>query len=208
MAKVRREEVVTAGLKLLDEVGLDALTTRRLAQRLGVESATLYWHFRDKASLLGEMAAVALARHHAVQTPHDANRWLGWFADNARSFRRALLAYRDGARLHAGTTPSSDDMARVALKVAYLVSAGFSEREALMALLTASQFTIGCVMEEQARQERTMPALQMTPHPDAERLVASAVEVAAPGSDVAFEFGLSLILEGLRNRIEAAAGGC
>lgn len=44
MAKIQRDQVINAALALLDEVGLEAITTRKLAQKLGVESATLYWH--------------------------------------------------------------------------------------------------------------------------------------------------------------------
>lgn len=66
MAKIQRDQVINAALALLDEVGLEAITTRKLAQKLGVESATLYWHFRNKASLLEEMAATVLARHHSL----------------------------------------------------------------------------------------------------------------------------------------------
>ena len=97
MAKIRREDAIQAALDLLDEVGLDAFTTRKLAQKLGVESASLFWHFKDKAALLGEMAAEAIERHHAVIPPDDLDAWPDWFAENTRSLRRALLAYRDGA---------------------------------------------------------------------------------------------------------------
>ena len=196
-------------LELLNEVGLDALTTRRLAQRLGVESATLYWHFRDKAALLDAMAATAVARHHVIETPRATDQWLDWFVDNTRSFGRALLAYRDGARLHAGTMPGRDDLARLAPKMDYLVRVGFAEREALMALLTASQFTVGCVLEEQARDQRATPDPPTSVHPrieaGADALAGEIVEVSRMGSGVAFEFGLGLILDGLRRRIETGA---
>ena len=66
MAKIQRDQVIEAALALLDEVGLEALTTRKLAQKLGVESATLYWHFKNKANLLEEMASAVLAKHHAL----------------------------------------------------------------------------------------------------------------------------------------------
>ena len=207
MAKVRREEVVAAGLALLDEVGLDAFTTRLLARRLKIESATLYWHFRDKAGLLGEMAAAALARHHTIGVPPETDRWLEWFADNVRSFRRALLSHRDGARLHAGTTPNQDEMVRLAPKVAYLVRAGLSEHEALMALLAASQFTIGCVLEEQVRAEqaKTIPKVVVAPQMAMEadlRHAAIIASVTTGRDSVAFEFGLTLLLDGLRHRME------
>ena len=44
--------VVRAALALLDEAGLDELTMRRLADRLGVKAASLYRHVRNKDELL------------------------------------------------------------------------------------------------------------------------------------------------------------
>nr|WKF60304.1 Tn1721 family tetracycline repressor protein class A [Paraburkholderia busanensis] len=197
MAKIRRDLVVDTALELLDELGLDALSTRRLAQKLGVESATLYWHFRDKSVLLAEMAAAALARHHTLGVPEDPAQWDQWFADNTRSFRRSLLAYRDGARLHAGSVPGDDAIERIKLKVAYLVQAGFSEQEAGMAMLAASQFTVGCVMEQQARggEEGELDD-SLSPVGRAPLFSGTMID-----SGVAFEFGLGLIVDGLRRRM-------
>ena len=47
-----QQQVVKTALGLLDEVGLDELTMRRLADRLGVKAASLYRHVRDKDELL------------------------------------------------------------------------------------------------------------------------------------------------------------
>src|SRR5215216_2081141 len=55
-APLGREEVVGAALGLLDEVGLDGLTTRRLAERLGVRVGALYWHVSSKQELLAAIA--------------------------------------------------------------------------------------------------------------------------------------------------------
>lgn len=207
MAKIQRDQVVDAALELLDEQGLDALTTRRLAQRLGVESATLYWHFRDKSVLLAEMAAVALARHHTLGVPADTAQWHVWFADNARSFRRALLAHRDGARLHAGTTPGVDALERIKPKIAYLVRAGLTEQESGMAMLAASQFTIGCVLEQQAQpDEGTGLGASQQPGETIAPQQASGMTLEPIDPDVAFEFGLGLIVEGLRRRAAICGG--
>src|SRR5215467_10891753 len=45
-------EIVRAALALLDEAGMDDLTMRRLADKLGVKAASLYRHVRDKDELL------------------------------------------------------------------------------------------------------------------------------------------------------------
>lgn len=56
MTKLQRDTVVRAALTLLNEVGLDGLTTRRLAERLGVQQPALYWHFKNKQALIGALA--------------------------------------------------------------------------------------------------------------------------------------------------------
>lgn len=198
MAKIKREEVLSAALELLSESGLDALSTRRLAQKLGVESASLYWHFRDKAVLLGEMAAAVISEHHTIAVPVDIAQWDDWFADNMRSFRQALLAYRDGARLHAGSVPGADARAQIIPKMAYLKQVGFSEQEAGMALFAAGQFTIGCVLEQQAQQEDG----HKTPDTKTGQAL-NILTLEVPDPEAAFEFGLLLIIDGLRLRLEA-----
>ena len=202
MAKVRREEVISAALELLNEVGLDELSTRRLAQRLGVESPTLYWHFHDKAALLSEMSASVMTQNFRTLIPETPKMWPEWFSQNARDFRTALLAFRDGARLHAGSKPNLIELRRLELKVEYLVRAGIPRTEALMAMLAAGQFTLGCVMEEQARQHaRTSSA-----NKDVLAFTLSAggfaqvVDGVAAESNLAFEFGLRLLVDGLQQQ--------
>ena len=54
--RLRREHVVDVAIALLDADGLDALTMRKLATRLGVQAGALYWHFANKRALLDAMA--------------------------------------------------------------------------------------------------------------------------------------------------------
>jgi AcrR family transcriptional regulator len=53
---VNRKIIVNAALELLNESGLDGVTVRGLAARLGVQNPALYWHFPSKLALLDEMA--------------------------------------------------------------------------------------------------------------------------------------------------------
>ena len=193
MAKIQRDQVIEAALALLDEVGLEAITTRKLAQKLGVESATLYWHFKNKASLLEEMASAVLAKHHSLPVPEDIAEWANWLADNARSFRRALLAHRDGALLHAGTSPARVGGDTFRPKVAYLARVGFTEADAAMILLTLSEYTLGCVLEEQSRSGGDGNQILSKTSPGS----PSIESLVYPQPDTAFEFGLSLIMRGL-----------
>lgn len=187
MTKINRETVIAEALDLLDEVGLDAVSTRRLAKRLGVEQPSLYWHFRTKNDLLAAMAEEAMAPHATAALPTPDDDWRDWFLDNTRGFRRTLLMRRDGARLHAGSTPTGD-LDRIRRKMDFLVTSGVPERDAQMAMLTASRFTVGSVLEEQADSS----------HPGANSDLPADVPVIDHES--AFEAGLTLILNGLLHR--------
>ncbi|MER8097811.1 TetR/AcrR family transcriptional regulator C-terminal domain-containing protein [Streptomyces goshikiensis] len=180
---MNRETVVSEALDLLDEVGLETVSTRRLAKRLGVEQPSLYYHFKTKKDLLAAMAEVAMAPHADAPLPSAGDDWREWFLENSRSFRRTLLTRRDGARLHAGSTPTGD-LDRIRSKMAFLVSSGVPERDAQMAMLAAGRYTVGCVLEEQAEAD--------SPHsedlPD---------DVPVLDHEEAFEAGLALILGGL-----------
>lgn len=183
MPKLDREAIVVEALTLLDEVGLDAVSTRRLAQRLGVEQPSLYWHFRGKDALLTAMAEAAMAPHATAPLPTPSDDWREWFLENWRSLRRTLLMHRDGARLHAGSTPQGEDLSRAIHKLEFLVASGLPERDARIAMLTAGQFTVGSVLEQQAGSEDELGANSgMLDHA------------------TAFESGLTMIMDGLAHR--------
>ncbi|MEW2387052.1 TetR/AcrR family transcriptional regulator C-terminal domain-containing protein [Streptomyces venezuelae] len=186
---MNRETVVTEALDLLDEVGLDAVSTRRLAKRLGVEQPSLYYHFRTKRDLLAAMADAAMTPHATAPLPSPDDDWRAWFLANSRSFRHTLLRRRDGARLHAGSTPTGD-LDRIRHKMAFLVASGVPERDAQLAMLAAGRYTVGCVLEEQADADPPQGALP--------------ADVPVIDPEEAFEAGLALILDGLARRATAS----
>lgn len=57
----RREEILDAALAIADERGLEAVSMRTLAERVGVTPMALYRHVEDKAALLDGMAGRLLA---------------------------------------------------------------------------------------------------------------------------------------------------
>jgi AcrR family transcriptional regulator len=62
--------VVAAGRQLLEEEGLEALTMRRLAERVGIRAPSLYKHLPDKAAL--EAAIIATGFEEAAATFEQA----------------------------------------------------------------------------------------------------------------------------------------
>src|SRR5580693_877084 len=94
-----KASIVQAALDLLDETGMDGLTVRALASRLGVQAPALYWHVRNKQALLDEMATQIWRRIGDVMAvlPGDLP-WREVLATYAMTVRSELLGHRDGAK--------------------------------------------------------------------------------------------------------------
>lgn len=198
--RLTRPVVLRAALDLLNEVGMDGLTTRRLADRLGVQSPTLYWHFKNKRDLLDAMAAEMLAERHERSSPGQGEDWREWLLDNARSFRHALLAYRDGARIHAGTQPRDGELGGVEAKLRFLCAAGFDPAEALSALIALGRFVVGWVLEEQAEAEIASEVGDRTLLPSATEhpLLAEGLgRYRDKSGDAAFDQSIGVFIAGL-----------
>jgi TetR/AcrR family transcriptional regulator, tetracycline repressor protein len=150
--KVNRTMVAQTGLKLLNDVGLEQLTLRRLGTALKVQAATIYWHFKSKEELIDEMATMVLAEGAQNLVPARASAdWKVWAAAFGHGLRKTLLAYRDGARMVAGTKLTNTEYMRTAETIgAKLVEAGFSVRQTVVLMSTIYNYTLSFVMEEQA----------------------------------------------------------
>src|ERR1700691_346279 len=150
--KINREMVIQAGLKLLNQRGLEQLTLRRLAVELNVQAATIYWHFRSKEQLLDEMATTVLADGSANLIPaRKSSDWRVWASAFGEGLRKTLLAYRDGARMVAGTRLTNTEFLKTTEKIgAQMLAAGFSVRAAVVLFSTIYNYTLSFVMEEQA----------------------------------------------------------
>ncbi len=148
--KLDKQQIVDTALDLLNEVGIDQLSTRLLAQRLKVQQPALYWHFKNKRALLDAMNEEMLRRGHNHPMPAPGESWQDFVRRNARSFRGALVAFRDGARVHAGTEAEPGEVERFEKLLHFLGDAGFTPVMALELLISIGRYTVGCVLEEQA----------------------------------------------------------
>jgi TetR/AcrR family tetracycline transcriptional repressor len=100
LRRSRRDEVLQAALGLLDEVGLDALTTRRL----GVRPGALYRHFDSEQALLNAMVDAVVSGGSGDGPPRPADgTWDEQIRTIATGARAAMLTHRDGARLGSPT---------------------------------------------------------------------------------------------------------
>lgn len=197
--RLNRDDVLRAALELLNEVGIDALSTRRLADKLGVQSPTLYWHFKSKAALLDAMTEAIVLAHHTHAQPAEGQAWQDWLMADGRGFRRALLSYRDGARLHAGTRPGDTERASIEARLRLLCNAGFEPAAATLLMMSIGRFVVGWVLEEQSLQQPNPPASSRLPGPDATRyplLAAGWAATVGGEADAVFDRALRLLING------------
>jgi AcrR family transcriptional regulator len=206
--KVNREMVARAGLKLLNEVGLEQLTLRLLARELKIQAPTVYWHFKSKEELIDEMATMVLAEgaHQLVPTKGSV-AWSVWAAAFGGGLRKTLLAYRDGARMVAGSRLTNTEYMKTVERIgAVLIGEGFTVRRAVVLLSTIHNYTQSFVMEEQAvfpRPNERSPQYDLALRnakldPKEFPILRQSGSILFDKFDRRFREGLDLILRGAR----------
>jgi TetR/AcrR family transcriptional regulator, tetracycline repressor protein len=208
--KVNRDLLARAGLKLLNEVGLEQLTLRLLGRELKVQAATLYWHFKSKAELIDEMATLALAEGAQLLVPaKDSPDWTVWAASFGTGLRKTLLAYRDGARMVSGTRLTNTEYMKTVEQIAArIVESGFTVRQAVVLLSTIYNYTLSFVMEEQAvfpRPNERSPQYDIAERnakldPEEFPLLRQSGAILFDRFDRRYKEGLDLILRGPKPR--------
>ncbi|MFG3224325.1 TetR/AcrR family transcriptional regulator C-terminal domain-containing protein [Kitasatospora sp. NPDC048194] len=90
-APLNRDRVLRAAVALADEIGIDALSMRSLAERLGVVPMALYKHVANKEELLDGMVEVIVGE---IAPPARGADWKDAIRQRILSARQALLSHR------------------------------------------------------------------------------------------------------------------
>jgi AcrR family transcriptional regulator len=203
--------ITTAAIALADEDGIDAVSMRRIAERMDHSPMALYRHVGSKDDLTELMYDAVLGELDLTGIPSGS--WRADIARLAREIRRLHHAHpwiaRFGHRPSLG--PNSQRFVEAGLACVDGLGLGL---DAMMDILsTALQFTRGFVAQElgeaeaQRRsgldfasyQRHTGPyiaqLLQEDGHPYLRRLIIEAEH--APDPDVVFERRLTMVLDGL-----------
>jgi TetR/AcrR family tetracycline transcriptional repressor len=200
-------QLVRAALALLDEVGLEGLTMRRLSERLGIKAASLYRHVRNKEELLQLLADEI---NGEIRLVRPTGTWQEQVLQMARNVRTGLLAHRDAAQLLANTAPFGPRRLRhIDSLLRILRSAGLSGRDAARAAYHFNNLVTEFVADESrfasmatASSRRKMYAqarkiFKSLPADQYPVIVALADELSEDDPDGLFEFGVDVWLRGL-----------
>ncbi|WP_218000308.1 TetR/AcrR family transcriptional regulator [Millisia brevis] len=197
------ERLIDGAIALIDEVGLDALTVRTLATRMGVTPMALYHHVANKDELLNRLVDAVFADVYAP-TPRGA--WSAELARRSRSLRTVLRERPWALRImESRPQPGPATIANHEAVLDCLRTAGFTWQAVADAYATLDAFVYGFAL-----QESMLAAVDLDT--DAERVAAgmdlaaaprmaefAAAHVVAPGYAFgnSFEVGLGIVLDGI-----------
>nr|WP_245560225.1 TetR/AcrR family transcriptional regulator [Actinopolyspora halophila] len=191
-------------LDIIDEAGLEALSMRKLAERLGVRAASLYNYVPNKDELLQDIANSVMDE---VDVSGFDTDWVTGLTVWARSYRAALAEHPNLVPLLASGPARREAALRRADAVhGGLVNAGWPQRYATMIGASVKYLVIGGAMGSFAGGFPADAELYEERFPNLERahlLPRHAAEI----DSASFELALQAFVEGLRSRHAELTGG-
>jgi AcrR family transcriptional regulator len=209
------EAVVNAALALADEVGLEALTIRAVAQRVAAPPMSLYTHFASKEELLDLMYA-EVARRMYADAGHPT--WQAEFTSLCHQLRALILGHPHWTPLLSRTARPLSVPVRERV-LALMTSDGFSPENALHAFTSIVLAALGLVLVElkyrepggvstlATRFDRLKTAVASEESGVDEPVTRSAFNVASFDISAVFSFTLANVIAGLEGRRTPRPGG-
>jgi AcrR family transcriptional regulator len=190
-----RERIRTTAFAIIDQVGLDGLSMRRLAAELGVRAASLYGHLATKDELLNELANEVLA---GIDTSgFDSGDWRSGLTVWARSYREALAVHPNLVPFLAHSPGRRPQALKHADAVhGGLTGAGWPPRYATMIGGSTKFLVVGAAMNSFSRGFEDDVAVYVDRYPNlgqAHLLPGHAEEIDRES----FELALTAFLDGL-----------
>nr|WP_239153403.1 TetR/AcrR family transcriptional regulator C-terminal domain-containing protein [Virgisporangium aliadipatigenens] len=210
-----RDRVLRAAVRVADEGGLGALTMRRLAEVLGAEAMSLYYHVRNKEEVLDGVVEVITSEINdlvdKIDLPSEGAAWKAAVRTRILTAREVFLRHPWATGVFESRTSSNPAVLRYNDGMVRLLrDGGFTHDQIHHALHALGSRSLGFTQElfdpgTGPVTEESLAALRgmadAFPH-----LVSMLTEIAHDDPDSTlgwcddqkeFEFGLDLILDGL-----------
>ncbi|MFL6141781.1 MAG: TetR/AcrR family transcriptional regulator C-terminal domain-containing protein [Labedaea sp.] len=210
-----RERVLRAAVKIADEHGIESLTMRRLAEELGAEAMSLYYHVAKKDDVLDGIVDLVLRELNEVVSridlPSRGADWKKAVRQRILSARAVLLRHRWAPVVLETRTRTSPEVLRYYDALLGLMrDGGFSYDLAHHAMHALGSRALGFTQElfdpNNAGGDPASDAELAALADQLPNLVGMMAEIAHDDPDATlgwcddqteFEFGLDLILDGL-----------
>ncbi len=198
--RLSRGRILAAAVGVVDRDGLGSLTMRKLGAELGVEAMSIYNHVPNKDALLDGMVEVILKE---LEIPLEETDWEERIRVGYRRFRSLAHRHPNVFPLLVSRPPHSPD--GLWLFEAFLRTmkgAGFDGESAFHAFRVLTNYTFGYATAEirgfaLEPGEGGAGSLAVEDFHEITRLTPNLENV---DHDSEFEFGLDLILAGLKEK--------
>jgi AcrR family transcriptional regulator len=204
-----RERVLHAAVELADEHGLRALTMRRLAEELGAEAMSLYYHVAKKEDVLDGIVDVVAQEINEAVAGISASDWKSAVRQRILAAREVFLRHRWAPGLFETRSSTSPSVLRYydAL-VGVMRAGGFSYDLVHHSLHALGSRALGFTQElfDPSESADASPDSMAELAEQLPNLVGMLSEIAHDDPDSTlgwcddqeeFEFGLDIILDGL-----------
>lgn len=200
-----------AALAIVDREGLDGFSMRKLGAELGVDPMAAYYYFPNKAAVLDGI--VDALQSEIPPLPDGDAPWDARLREGIRHYRNVLRAHPHALPVISTHPPSSmASLERFEAAASILSEAGFAPREALQAISCIAGYMIGVTLAEVGLQPGGVPdpteaevmaQIERLPPDEFPLLTASFSDGFLFDGDAKFEYGLDLIIAGLKERLSA-----
>jgi AcrR family transcriptional regulator len=210
-APLTRERVLAAAIGLVDDIGIAALSMRKLGEALGVEAMSLYNHVANKDAILDGIVDMVVAE---IEVPAVGGDWQQAMRRRAISAHEVLVRHPWAAQLivsRANIGPAA--LRYVDATIGCLRAAGFSFAQADHAWNAIDSHVYGFTLqklnfpfEAAAYAEAARAFLPQIPAAQYPHLHGMSQQVITGEHDGlhTLEFGLDLLLDGLAAMLRAA----
>ncbi len=202
--RLSRQLILSASMALAREQGVDSVSTRKIANRLGVTSMAIYRHFEDKEELRGEMLDEFILQADVL--PRKALPWDQWLHHvSHRMF--SVLCEEPGWIPLFGQVQLKPGALRVMDRcLSMLKKAGFTSHQAVKAFFVMIQ-TVAGASSMQAAFSRTndqyaFPVDRFRPD-DYPSVNESLPELLMVVRENTLETGMNWLVEGLQRELVA-----
>ena len=201
-----RQRVLSGALELADEVGVDALTIRRLAEHLEVKPMTIYHYVPGKEQILDGIVDMVFAE---IDLPPRGLPWTEAMRARCLSVRRVLAGHPWATPLmETRTTPGPATLRHHDAVLACLTEGGLSVELTAHAYAIIDSYVYGFALQEASLPfagqeeiaglaEQIVGALPEEEYPHFAAFTRQHVLQPGYGFGASFEVGLDLILDGL-----------
>jgi AcrR family transcriptional regulator len=215
-ARLNRERVLQAAVRLADKDGLEKLSMRRLGEGLGVEAMSLYNHVSNKEDLINGMIDTLYGE---IELPSHDDGWKTALRKRSVSVRDVLLRHPwANGLMDSATSPGPGTLRHHDRVLGTLRNGGFSLAMTAHAFSALDSYVYGYAKQEKAlpfdteEQAAAMANVMLAQLPASEYpylYELMAKHVLQPGYNYAdeFSFGLDLVLDALERARDAEAAG-